>query len=49
MNLKNKSPGPGEHDGDYSKVAKKAPIFSFGSETRNSGHIKGIGPGPGGY
>ena len=34
LNLKNKSPGPGEHDGDFTRVYNKAPVFGFGSETR---------------
>ena len=37
INLKNKTPGPGEHDGDFNRVSNKAPIFGFGSETRSSG------------
>ena len=45
----NKSPGPGEHDGDYKKVFKQAPIFGFGSESRNSNGVRNLGPGPGGY
>lgn len=50
MNLKKKSPGPGEHEPDYMKVSQKAPKWGFGSETRSTGSKYNLQvPGPGNY
>jgi len=47
--LKN-SPGPGGHSPEYTRIKTSAPIFGFGSGTRNSsGDLKINFPGPGNY